>query len=450
MAQEELALKVVLAFTGECIAELNASSSWTLAEVAEKLVERRPLPLGLNYELAASGLKLPLTSFLADALEDGTSGLLELQAFVTSVRNIVLPGISGAAQLPNSGDIIIASHCDITSGLVCKAVGQDDGPESYMWLWRLRHSDGYSLDKAVLLTRRQVYGSEELRSSWKDCVDFVKEGGFFNGSAFTTTQVEELGENPERLPKSEELNIITQVSVHSERYALLAWNSSGIMGSMGYAERLDTETGEVVCLAKLSDIWKVVSDPRDGRLFCSTCYSGFTVSLIQGSTVSHPDCEAAVQAESLVLANMGPGFDLDLELCGGALVEVRDGNVLLALPPDADPDDARKVGAVEYNDTLDPNYPPGDKSKPWKMMRIEGVFPPRGDESSFFLEFARMSICSRGSAVSFLDPCTKTVHTGRLGSRDTESVSAPQAPAAAHLVAATGSADGSFFFFRSV
>ena len=58
--------------------------------------------------------------------------------------------------------------------------------------------------------------------------------------------------------------------VHSARFALVAWNKDGYLGGGGQVDRLDVETGELVTLARVWDVWGVTTCPA-GRIFCTTC-----------------------------------------------------------------------------------------------------------------------------------------------------------------------------------
>jgi len=275
-------LKISLAMTGEVITEFPAQIGCKIAVVSEQLRDIRPLPLGLVYKLAVGDRVLDPGSHVRD-LEH--LSVTELQAHVHTIGSIVLPGVTGAAELPESGDIIVASEGDITSGGGGRreALGPDDGQSSYMWLWRLKKSQGYALEHATLLTRRQSYSTEELHKHWNDCVSTLQAGEKPESMfmAFSKAMIEEFGEEPpEVLPYSKVLKMYTFAHAHSEKYVLLAWNKSSALGSIGLVDRLDTETGDVECVARISDIWKAVSihgmelysvQPATMGLQCQSC-----------------------------------------------------------------------------------------------------------------------------------------------------------------------------------
>eukprot|EP00928_Gymnodinium_smaydae_P044704 TRINITY_DN29825_c0_g1_i1.p1 TRINITY_DN29825_c0_g1~~TRINITY_DN29825_c0_g1_i1.p1 ORF type:complete len:490 (+),score=67.29 TRINITY_DN29825_c0_g1_i1:43-1512(+) len=432
-------LKVSLAMTGERIAEIpEAAFGCKLSEVIKQLRDTRPLPLGLDYQLAIGETMLQPDSFVGDL--EGMP-VTELQAHVQTVGSIALPGLTGAAELPESGDIIVASTCAITSsgdgGVEAAVLGPDDGPSSYMWIWRLKKSHGYALQHAVLLTRRQCYSTEQLQEQWQECVKCVQSGreDMMSDMAFSKDAIEKTGQTPEAFPHSNLLTISGPfVQPHSEKYVLLAWNPSCYVDPVGVVDRLDTETGEVECVARIFDLWKAVSSP-DGTVFCSTCYSGFTVSQLHGTTVTHPNSQQS-QDTNLVVANIGPAFDFDPDLFGGALVAPcleGDGSILVALPPETDKTEALKLGAEEYDSPLDPSYPPGDKSKPWQLLKFPAAMP------AFWMkghEFASMAFASKAGKLMSLDAGTHTVHIGSLGESSREQFAPPRVPSCAKLTTA--------------
>mmetsp|Transcript_119429 Transcript_119429/g.343086 ORF Transcript_119429/g.343086 Transcript_119429/m.343086 type:complete len:457 (-) Transcript_119429:141-1511(-) len=441
MAARQVNLQINNALTGELIAEVSAGLDWTVGDVADKAAERRPLPLGLSYVFSLGAQKLAPEAILANRFEAGSSAAL--QAHVPEIGSIVLPGLTGAAQLPESGDIVIASNGDISGDPQRVAVGHDDGPSSYLWLWRLKRSEGFSTQAAVLLARTRCYEIKELRDNWAECFSLFKAGEGdekFRYRVFDRSQLQQFGETPDQLPQSQKISPRAWVTVHNEEHVLLGWNRHDLLGSCGIVDRLNVKTGEVVRVARISDLWKAVTDPRDGAVYCSTCYAGWAVSRVQGSSVLHPDCQTTLPTQ--VLANMGPAIDFDAELCGGALVQPKvDGSVLVALPPDSDTTEAMQLGGEEISDPLDPQYPPGDKSNPWRTLRFPAALPPptgRGPDG-FAADWSSMAFSSAAGRLMALDYGSRTVHTANLGVPDScESFVAPTVPASAELVTALG------------
>eukprot|EP00931_Biecheleriopsis_adriatica_P016627 TRINITY_DN12207_c0_g1_i2.p1 TRINITY_DN12207_c0_g1~~TRINITY_DN12207_c0_g1_i2.p1 ORF type:complete len:483 (+),score=83.84 TRINITY_DN12207_c0_g1_i2:38-1486(+) len=412
--QFERLLKIKLALTGESVAEFPASSGCKLSIVCEKLREIRPVPLGLDYELSFGDNLLQPDSYVGKICKESKPGeALELQARVCQVGSIVLPGVTGVAELPESGDLIVASSADITGGRPLKATGQDDGQSSYMWLFRLKKSYGYALQHATLLCRRQCYTTEELWQHWNECVDWLKTGD--RGiPAWDDDVIEQFGETPEALPHTFRLEVRTCLHAHNEKYVLVAWNKELPAESRGVVDRLDTETGEIKCIAKTPIISKAVSDPRDGTVFCSIVCVVSEILQLRGTTVTNPNCDGQKAEENLVVADMGPAFDFDAEFLGGCLVAPSKGSrsrsrsIIVALPPEADRAEALKFGAVECSSPLERTPLPGDKTTPWHIMNFPEAMPA-------YMDHEELAFSSKAGKVMALDNQAQTVHVASLG-----------------------------------
>eukprot|EP00931_Biecheleriopsis_adriatica_P064858 TRINITY_DN3953_c0_g1_i1.p1 TRINITY_DN3953_c0_g1~~TRINITY_DN3953_c0_g1_i1.p1 ORF type:complete len:507 (-),score=73.49 TRINITY_DN3953_c0_g1_i1:13-1533(-) len=470
-----LLVSVNLAITGERIAEFPSNSRCRVATVCAKLQDVRPVPLGLHYDLAFGEKKLQPDSFLGDL---GAQTAIELQAHVPPTGSIVLPGVTGAAELPDSGDIIVASKGDITEGQVrLETIGPDDGLSSYMWLWRLSKSHGYALQHATLLTRWQGYSTAELRQQWSVCVRMQQAGepeSAFKYQAFSLDTVKKFGESPKALPHSPNLCMYTWVYAHSEKYALLTWGKTGCEEfwiQRANIERLDIETGKVDHVAEISDLWGITTNPRDGTIFCATRYAGAAISQLSGTTVTNLSA-APREEDNLVIARMGQyGVAFDPELFGGALIcpyfvfedptsdddespTQVDAGMAVALPPGTDVAEALKLGG-EYHD-LDQDIGwmsiPGDKTKPWHVIRFPGTLPLQSRDQKPD-ERAMMSFSSKAGKVACLD-FSKTgkvanvdvgsvsVFTASLGDdSSTQNFVAPQVPPTATLITALNFAD---------
>eukprot|EP00931_Biecheleriopsis_adriatica_P064859 TRINITY_DN3953_c0_g2_i1.p1 TRINITY_DN3953_c0_g2~~TRINITY_DN3953_c0_g2_i1.p1 ORF type:complete len:493 (-),score=83.79 TRINITY_DN3953_c0_g2_i1:265-1743(-) len=454
--EKGLLVRVTLAFTGERIAEFPSNSRCKVATVSDKLRDARPAPLGLHYELSFGEKKLEPDSFLGDL---GADAAIDLQAHVSPTGSIVLPGVTGAAELPDSGDIIVASKGDITAGEgKLESLGPDDGPSSYMWLWRLSKSHGYALQHATLLTRRQCYSTEELLREWDYCVGMQEAGepeSAFKFEAFSLAMVKEFGEDPKDLPHSPNLSMSTWVYAHSDKYALLTWGKTGCYRfelGPGIIERLDIETGNVDHVSNVQDLWGIATDPRDGTIFCVCCDAGATV-LRLGNTVTN----LGAQGGFWELAQIGSdGLAFDPELFGGALVSPaiahrREGDdetkatshILVALPPGTDVAEALKLGGEKEHEFYDEDEEYRDQY-PWRVVRFPVAFPSCADKN----QRAMMSFACKAGKVACLDFSkagkagnagvgSVSVITASLGDgSSTQKFDAPQVPPSARLITA--------------
>lgn len=139
------------------------------------------------------------------------------------------------------------------------------------------------------------------------------------------------------------------------------------------------------------------------------------------------------------MAKLTPAFDFDHQFLGGVLVGVGvDGSICVALPPDRDAAEALHLGAEKYDCPLDPEYPPGDKTKPWQMMKFLSSLTPADGYRTEDSTWASMSFFSSSGEICTLHLETQTVYGGSLCGHVAHTVPAPRVSCGAKMVCAAG------------
>mmetsp|Transcript_22336 Transcript_22336/g.56905 ORF Transcript_22336/g.56905 Transcript_22336/m.56905 type:complete len:490 (-) Transcript_22336:134-1603(-) len=391
----ELFLRVTT-FSGTELAAFTAIAESTIFQATRRVAELAAGHPGQVYELIMGSEVLDGTQCLAEALGQ-TKGTVELQAVAQpAVILLGIPGVLAGTQLPTSGDVIIATagHLGIPAPVQAKG-HEDSAPE--IWLWRLTKSSSWRVQDAELLSRVSSVSPAELKKTW----DFEKTafekaraqkqaelgvGGRgvgkedLKGFDYETYSYEELQADQDdgcnKFPERAKARA-PFLHTHDDRAVLLAWNRSDWFGGIGLIKRLDPSTGDLVDVARISDLWAVTTDPSDGSLFCTTCYDGFCVQKLAGAIIwdaMPPDGRQTWQilAQPLTRCHYGLAFDRTF---GALVLPHREAETFAVLCPQGS-DAFLRIAALEGVTVVEALRPPeddrtpGDRSSPWQLAVV--------------------------------------------------------------------------------
>lgn len=396
----------ITGMAGEVLANFTAAGTSTVAEVACRLAELAPGPSSLLYRLIKGTDVLADESTIQDAVGVGK---VVLRACALPVLSLPLPGVSGVATLPGSGDYILAATGDLGTGYTGGAQGTDEGADCPLWLWRLRSETGWAPEEAVLLTRRRCCTHEELQKVWVGCRDILQKQGRIE----QPYEKDELAdETAIPYPRKLRERFRAYLHAHDDRYVLVAWNQSDYIGGCGYVDRLDLETLEIVRMARIHDLWGVTTDPRDGTIFGVTCYDGTDVMQIAGCTVYAPDPDPVATimagAHRILAQPINPPMEYGMAFVpalGGLVVFGRtDGVLLLICPPDSPGlRQAQGLEGAEITESLRPpadDRTPGDRSSPWVCVRLRRNFKVASKLKS---GLTNLYATASGSRITFIE-----------------------------------------------
>lgn len=408
----DVALKVLSSTTGDLLAAFSTDASSTVRQAARRVAEASSVSSWMDFQLIRGRDVLRNSSTLHEAL-GGERGAVELTALALPVARIEVPyKVMDVCVLPKSGDLILASQGSLLlSQPAPPVVGDDHGESSSIWLWRLSAASGWSLSAAVLLARLFGCVPGALKPSW-DCPEDQAD-------LWTAEQIE-VGEStgvipfPAKLKKQQGLRL----HAHSEDHAIYSWNQSDYIGGMGFIDRIDLASGQVVSISKVCDVWDLTTDPQDGRIFCTTCYDGTDIMQIEGATVLVPERpDEMYTASHKILANApGIGFDLCFDSALGGLVAScsrfekpfcffavcrpgSDGLAAASSQPGAQVTEALR--SPEEDRT------PGNRSSPWSCVKLpshDGAMAERD------LHSEELHLAAHGGCVTYLGPLSKAVH----------------------------------------
>lgn len=364
----------VVALSGKELATFSVEASCTVAEVARKTAAAAgPWP-GSVYALMLGDRVLEISDTLAQAVGQA-AGLLELQAVASPCVVLELPDVKGAAQLPGTGDLVIATHGPLV-GAAGSSVprGSDvaDGVAACeFWIWRLTKASGWSVSSGELVARISSVQLYEVLNYWRAERSSSRDPCLFSAEVLAG-DVQDV-----RLPDEGKCPSLL-MHVHSDAAVVLAWNRRDYWGGQGIIRRLDLPSGEVTHVANVSDLVGVATNPADGTIYCKTCYDGSCILRLQGGSILQPGNPAEHEWFMTVqLPILGHGLAYDAKL--GILVTDHNRSFFAACPPDSPFFEhlasAPGVGVLEALRPLDEDHTPGNRSAPWRLLELQLAHP---------------------------------------------------------------------------
>lgn len=248
----------------------------------------------------------------------------------------------------------------------------------------------------------------------RECWNHARNSG--DCDPWTTIEVEAGDEHGIPYPSKLQGSSRASVCGHNDQFVVMGWNANQYFSVGGHIDRLDVESGEIMPLASVPDIWGVATDPRDGRIFCVTCYDGIDLLLMQGSSVLEPNRGSGVQP--LILAQAGGylGWGVAFDVALGAVVSRSHRNGCFYVISPQENEMLSQLCSLEGAVVVDALRPPaddctpGDRSQPWVCLQIQQESEPcmKADSSScsgsMEFEWACTFISVHGGVATYLEP----------------------------------------------